>query len=349
MRSDNRKDIDMTNEKITVRLIDNDSVVKRNRSGRIWVLAGTASLLLVGTPTIFTFIISTFAPMLAIPGIIGGIVVGGMMLSKLMRRFIVSVPPATAFVTLNPLLSFFSMPGNPNVTYGPGDHISYFWEEREKSGNLSLQVITMEFTEEVPGKNVQLLITGSMQFKVDLSNASSFIGIDESTIRAGIIDLIKAEISQKLAGNTIDKAKSKLEEMNKDLFKKFSMLELPAEPGDTEKKYNPDKPSEYERKYGILVVAVTVTGIDIPEKTQETRDALDQAAQVSKGIASMLGLSVTEMKRRLLTKDQKVSEYNELLDRWFVQSGKAKMDVTVFKGFEGAAKLFGTALAGKGK
>ena len=327
----------MANAKIDPRLIDRDDMINRNRDARKYTFAAIAAASVCVPALIGWSAVGWISAPLAPFGAAVGVLIGGKFLSKQMRKLIISVPQATTYVTVNPLLSLIGKGGDPNISYGPGEGFSFPWEERGAEGNLSTQIITIEWTEEVPGKNGQLLVKGSLQFKVDIANASSFIGVDESTIRGGIIDIIKAKVSTDLSSKTIDQAKAKIEEMNRELTKIFSLGE------------NNGSKSDFEKRYGIEVVAVTITGIDNPPKTQDVLDSLAQAEQVGKGIANMLGISRAALKQKIESGAISVTEYNEMIDRWFVQSGKAPMNVTVFKGLEGAAKVLGAAMAGKGK
>jgi len=325
-------------------LLGTDAMVERNRlsRGAIFVTSMIASA--------------------AIPSAIGdslggsigavvGLAIGVKVASSIAPWFIVRVAQAQVFVTINSLHTFLGRKGEANVTYGPGMHAAYPWEERDPKGNLSLDIITLPFEDEVPGKDTRLKVKGSMQFRVDIKHAPSFIGIDQSTIQGGIVDLIKSTISSKLATMGADDAKAAITQINTDLMAKFGF----APPKNDDTDASPDLPgkdsriSDLEKQYSIEVVAVTIAEIDLPEKVQASRDALDQAEQVFKGVAKLMGLTPDELRAKMASKEITLDKYNETVDRFFVQSGNANMDVKSFKfnDIEALGTAIGNALRGR--
>jgi hypothetical protein len=307
--------------------VGKDSDLERDRFTRWIVFLLCTSTITLGSTAVGTSIAG-------LPGFVVGLAVGAKAVISLSKYFIIRVPQAQVFVTLNGLRTFFGIPGDANVKYGTGDHVTYPWESRDEKGNLSLDIITLVYTESVPGKDSKLEVTGSMQFRVDIKLAERFIGVDQSTIVSGIVDLIKAAISGRLATKTADEAKAEIEQMNIDLLKKFGLAEEGAKDPNV---------SKLENVYGIELIAVTVTGIDLPQKVQETRDALDQAEHVLSGVAKMYGMELADLKTKLGNNGITTAQYNEMLDRFLANTGVAKMDIKALKinDLDGVAKVLG--------
>lgn len=317
---------------------DSDSEIKRNRILR-WAVAGIAAVIITFIPGIL--IGYTLASIIPISGIgwLGfflGIASGLYVLAYVFPRyFLIRVGQVRCFVTLNPLLSFFGIKGNPNITYGPGDNIAFPWEERSRKGNVPLDIITLDWEENVPGKTTQLLVKGSYQFKPDITMASRFIGVDDSTILGGVIDLIESKVSSILATKSADSAKREIDKLNIALGAYFGI--------------ETDEPSlevsNFEQGYGIHSVQVTVSSIDLPAHVQKTRDAVDEAEQVLRGVAKMYGMSTTELKQKVSGGKISIPEYNNMLDRFAATSDNATMDVKAIKldGLNEVARVFGEA------
>ena len=305
---------------------ESDGVVNRNRIGR-WIFLISSAL---GIPILTgTFLQLSIGPLLEFPGEtsllwITGWLLGGEIFARISPNYWVMIPQVQFFVTLNPFRSFFGSKDDPNVIYGPGgDGPSYPWERRSRKSNGTLEVITVEWSEDVPGKDALLLVSGSYQFQVDLRRADRFIGIDESTIRGGIIDLIKSHVSDKLSKRSVDSAKGKIGEFNIQLFEKFGL---------NEKTSAKDKEvSEFEEEYGIRTVKVTITGIDLTKETQKSRDSIDEGRSMKKAIVELYGMKLKTLHQRVEKGDISVEQYNEMIDRAFALSNNATMNINAFK------------------
>lgn len=304
----------------------NDRVLDRDRATR-WIVFVLCMAGIVLVPALIIFTIIGWI------GFVIGLAVGVKVAFWLSPRFVIQVPQAQAFVTIDDLHTLLGREGDANVVYGPGTHISFPWESRSEKGNLSIEIITLPFSDEVPGKDTRLSVRGSMQFHVDLECAWRFIGIDQSTIQGGIVDLIKSTVSSELAVMTADVAKAQIQSLNNKLYLEFGLgpstdvpAEEPREPSVTQ-----GQVSNLEHRYAIKVIKVTIAEIDLPDRVQKTRDALDQAAQVFKGVAAILGMTEDVLRTKLDDGSISVEMYNEAVDRFFVQSGVSDMKVTAFK------------------
>ena len=333
---------------------ETDAMLKRNRLFRAGLLIGAAFLAsflpgLLFAALMWLIPISGMAPM----GFVIGATAGQYAFASYAPKFFVVVTQAQAFVTLNNAKALFGIGGNPNNTFGPGTSLEWPWVTRSRRSNLSLQIITLNFTEEVPGKETQLLVKGSYQFKVDLRKASRFVGVDESTIRGGAIDLIRSEISDKLADKAADEAKREIPEFNRRLGAKFGVAPSSTTDEETEtprERKAAETVHEFEERYGISSVAVTVTGVDLPPEVQQARDAVDKSGQAIRSVASMFGLTEEELKTKIRNNEISRAEYIEMLDRTLAQGKTATMNIQAFKlgGLEGAIALFDKLVNKKG-
>lgn len=325
---------------------ESDADIPRNRTGRALFFIGSVVLASLIPGLIGGWLLGYIpASGTGTLGFILGAIGGQLAFANVAPLYFVIVPQAQAFVTLNDWMALFNVKGNPinvegnpNNTFGPGKSLEWPWVTRSRRSNLSLQVITISFTEEVPGKDTQLKVKGSYQFKVDILNASKFVGIDESTIRGGAIDLILSEISQTLSGESADEAKGNIQNFNDKLGERFGV-------GGKDPNSTAPEVAEFENRYGISSVAVTITGIDLPEDVQKTRDAIDESAQAVRSVAAMFGMTPEELKAKL--KDGKISleNYIEMLDRTLAQGGASSMSIQALK--FGGLEALAAAIAGK--
>lgn len=322
-----------------INLVESDDMVRRNRIGRVAIFV-LALAVTHAVPMYFVGFILGRIPFAGsdVLGYIIGFVIGGWAFSRILPRFFVRVPQAQVFVTTNNWWPW----GNPNVKYGPGDHFAFPQEQRGRKSNLPLAIITIPFTENVPGRDTELLATGSYQFKVDIRISDHFIGVDESTIRGGVIDLIKSKVSSELSNEDDETAKAKLPEINAKLENEFGLIRGAQKTHEV---------NDFERHYGIQTVALTISGIDLPPDVQATRNAVAEARKVFAGIAGMLGVTERELRRRIKAREYTSEEYIELLDRFAVFSKNAVGNVQMLKlrGLEGASLFLGNLVGGAQK
>lgn len=324
-----------------VRHNDSDSEIKRNRKGRWLVLIGSILVTWASIMAPTTYIVSLMLatkPSLMVAGLLSAWATMEVFRHLLPRYFLITVGQIRAFVTLNPLMATFKIKGSPNVIYGPGTNVCYPWEKRSAKGNVSLDIITIPFTEQVPGKNTQLLTTGSYQTKPEITRADKFIGVDAATLQGGAIDLIKAKVSADLATKTADEAKGELDTINDKLYAYFGL----------NNEHPNDDVSKFEDDYGIHTVKVTLSGIDMPPSVQATRDAIDKANQVRKGLAAMFSMSEEDLMAAVKNGVIKTEQYNDMVDRFAAMSGNATLEVKAnkYSGLDSVAAALGAALSG---
>lgn len=301
-----------------------DHSVKRNRLGRwAFFLTSLFTFLLLPGFAINTILSGVNAPdWIYVPVILVGAVFGGKLFSKFLPRYIIIVPLVQGYVTVNQAMSLFGLSGSTNVIYGQGWHISYPWESRSKEGNFSLEIFTLPFNVAVPGREAQINVSGSYQFRVALPRGDRFIGIAEETIENGLLDIIKAEISALLPEKTSDDAKRDIQVLQKFLEHAFGLSRNKQSSGDVHR---------FEESYGIESIAITISNIVFPESVQKSRNAIDKAMQVMKGVATMYGITPERLKERLESEEINYKDYNEMVDKFLAQSGDASMDIKAYK------------------
>jgi uncharacterized membrane protein len=298
-----------------------DSSLTRSRRLR-WLVFSLSLGLCFAVPMWLCHVLALqFSEALGVPALFAGALVGIELFVRILPYYIVDVPQVQGFVTINNLVPTFNFGGVVDVIYGPGIHISFPWEGRSEKSNFSLEVFTLQWNEDVPGADTQLLATGSYQFEVDLNRADRFIGIDPATIETGALDIIKAEVSRLLATKSGNDAKREIDEINDSLKERFG-LKQGSSIEDVER---------FEKRYGIRSKAITIAGIDLPELVQKTRDAVDEAQQVINGVAAMYGMESGTLKDKLANGNIALESYNEMLDRFAAKSGNATMDIKAYK------------------
>ena len=308
---------------------DNSSTVPRNRSARwIVVIVGSFAILVFGwmTGALFGILIGGFGSWIADLLGIAGFVGAGLLLSKLLpKKGFVSVPDGQAFITDDPLEGYYKGPlgflaspekdstGNM-VAYGPGLHPTFFWENRNVTGNHSTENVTKKFKESLPTSTSAVEAAVSLQYQADLSELRQFHLNDTSTIVTGIESFVRSFLSSELASMSADDAKNKLRTINTDLANQF---------GGT------NAVTKFEKGYGIHITGLVIEGVDFPPKVQEARDARDEAMQMRQIVVEFTGLTEDEV-REIAKNEPK--RYDALLDKALVQSGNATMNVQVLTG-----------------
>jgi len=325
---------------------DYDSAVKRDRWSR-WAFLVISLVVFLAGPGLVVYgligIVIEVPDLMVAPIMLVGAMLGGAIFSNYLPNYIVSVPQIQGFVTVNNVMALLGFKGVTDVVYGPGWHVSYPWEKRSEKSNFSLEVVTLEFEETVPGKDVRLIVTGALQVEAAVSRGARYIGIDEETLRKGGLEIIKGQISQDLHDKTGDQAKSMVIEETESLMDLFGIKRTGQDkPKSENSKRDPDgtdstggktkSVAEFEKRYAVRTVAVTISGIDLPEDAQKTRDAVDEADKALTGVAAMFGYRnkdslITAIESKVITPEQ----YLEMLDRFLAKSGDANMNINALK------------------
>lgn len=256
---------------------DHDSMIKRNRVGRL-VCYIISLLLMMLIPMSFMGSITQKLFNFSALGLALGFGFGVFLNLRMFQYFWITVPQTVAFVTT----SLFSSGSSPNIAYGPGGHFAYPWEMRAESGNITLDVLTCSFTEKVPTKDTSMIVDGTLQFKFDLEHIATVVGIDITTIEQGFLAQVNEWLSTKLAGMAGNEAKNSIRTIRAELETEFMRTRC----------------DQLLHDYGIRVLGFQISSIDFPPKVQEVRDSIEEARAIGEGVAMILGFSsATALKR----------------------------------------------------
>lgn len=265
-------------------------------------------------PTWFaSFVGSIFGDVGSFIGALAGFVAGGFFLGIISKRLFVYNEEWSGYVTNNPF-------GGQNVAYGPGLHFSYPWEQRNQDGEYDLQVKTEPFELKAQTKSANVTVTGSFQYRIDLPHITKYIGAGESTIKGGLIAFIKTFLTEELAKEDAEYDRTHLGQINAALRDKFTKGS-----------------SELERKYGIQTVNLFLETLQLPEEAQKTRDAVDEAKQLTKVVAELAGYTgknaVKDYQEAVRTGAISHEQNKQLLDRAMaVSNNNARINVNTIEG-----------------
>lgn len=252
---------------------DHDGMVERNRFIRwtFMILVFSTTLFLTGAFGVEIGKLTELKNLDLLGGALG-VSLGVYIVLKIFPRFWVVVPQTSAFVTVN---MFSSAAADPNVPYGPGGHPAFPWELRTESGNMTLDIMTFSFEEEVPTKDTMMQVKGTVQFKFALERITTVVGIDITTIEQGFIAQINEWFSNRLSSMSGADSKDSVTSLREEIETEFE--ETRREMLLTE--------------YGILVTGFQVASIDFPKAVQEVRDAVEEAARIGENIWKMMGFT----------------------------------------------------------
>jgi len=226
-------------------------------------------------------------------------------------RSLIYNPEWSAYVTQD------AFTGN-NVPYGPGLHLSFPWEERNASGNFSLRVISKPFETMVQTKTAKVKAKGQLQYQIDLSNITRFVGIDATTIESGFIGFLQSFLTGRYADLTAEEARTTVRETNQALCNEFMNVNIH---GMT--------PADLETKYGIIVVTIMVSDLELPVAAQKARDAIDEAEAINKTVAALMSMEPKELAEELKSGKMSNERFLELLNRAMATSDNAEMKINV--------------------
>lgn len=293
-----------------------DKQVERDRLARLLSISITVAVLIFGPIYLGTYIGSWMGSGMTKFGFLVGLAVGiGFVASTAHRMFIYN-REWSAYVTNNAL-------SGKNVPYGPGLHLSHWWEERNKAGNYPLTVINVDFTVTVPTKTAAVKVEGVLQWMIDLRRITNFIGVDETTIKDGFIAFIQSFLTARFADITAEEARAQTAQTNTAMCNEFmgTTHAEGATPTPT------TTPVEFEQQYGITTVTVALKSIQLPPAVQAMRDAIDEATEAFHVAAQLNGMSVEEyakaVKDGTVTKD----DFHRSLQEALTLSGSAKMQI----------------------
>lgn len=301
---------------------------ERNRFLR-WINFIVSSVALLCAPTILVAYWGGLFEYEPIGRLLGFCVGGALEAWIAPSRMFVYNPEWTAYVTQNAFTGKM-------VPYGPGLHLSYWWEERNKRGNYSLRVITRGFSASVATQTAKVVIKGEYEYAIDLKFITRAIGVDETTIESGITAFIESFLTGQCAAEKADAVRGMIDELNRRLADEF-MCEVSTDENVACERENLQDSSSFGSKYGFITVGVVISSISFSDATQKTRDAIDEAVALHSVVANMYGFKIDkekgidELAEKLASKEISVKEYNTMLNRALAASDNAKMDLNVLE------------------
>ncbi|HVV39316.1 MAG TPA: hypothetical protein VHD31_03270 [Candidatus Paceibacterota bacterium] len=292
-----------------------DSTVERDRASRALDFAISTIVLWGGPIVLLLWWSMLVSPSLAPFAILIGFVIGAFLEYLGTQKLIIYNEEWTAYATNDPF-------SGDNVAYGPGAHLSHFWEQRNKSGIYSLERITRVFTVDVATTTSKVTATVTYQYAVYLPWLLNFIGNDISTIESGFIGFLQSFLTEKLAGDTAESARKKIRELNTLLAQEFMQVKNLA--GTSAR--------EFEEKNGILSVSILITGLALPEAVQKTRDAVEEARVLMEVAARMMGKDPEKFMQQVLDGTIPWSQYEKILNRAMAVSENAQLELFAVEG-----------------
>jgi hypothetical protein len=289
----------------------NDSDAGRSRFPRMLSALLSAAALFNGPATLLGYWGSLMGQPYVMPAILIGYVIGGILLARISPRLFVYNPEWGAYVTQN-------MFTGSMIPYGPGFHLSHFWEERNQSGNYSLKVIPVTFQVTVPTSTAAITVVGKYEYAFVLARLTTAIGIDKSTFDADIKAFIGSVITAFMANMNAEQARNSISEMNERLSQVFM-----GTGGHI---------STFEMNYGITIASIVIENMKFSDAVQKTRDAKDEASGLLDIVATIHGYTSEELKALIRENKISTADYQKMLNRALAASENAKMDITVIEG-----------------
>lgn len=289
-------------------------ITTRNRYTRFLSVFVTA-LLSFSLPTIFGILIgSIFGSGGAWLLGLAGFGVGGWFLGKISKRLFVYNEELRAYVTNDPFTG-------QNVPYGSKINLSHPWEQRNKDDEYDLQVKNVDFELPVQTEDSNVIVEGSFQYRIDLSNITTYIAVNPGTIEGALVAFIKTFLTSTLAGYSLEEARKNIVDINAKLKEKF----VSASEAD-----------DLQLKNGIKTVNLFLTTFKLPPQVQETRNSVDEAKQLAIVVATLANMTPEDYAQA--RKDGKIThqQHKELLDRAMaVSNNKSSINVNVIEGGNG--------------
>lgn len=300
--------------RIDLRAPHDSQITTRNCFAR-WMAFIITVVVVLGVPALFLGYWGWFlgnGTIATFSGLIGFCVGGEFLARMIPNRMFVYNPEWTGYVTQNAFTGTM-------VPYGPGLHLSHWWEARNKSGNYSLKVITRDFKVNIQTATARADVSGMYEYAINLAKIERAIGIHESTIESGLTAFIKSFLISRCAAKDAESVRGSISELNESLAQEY-MDEKGVE-----------NPSSFGTKYGFITVSIVIDNIAFSETVQKTRDAIDKAAALHEIVSRLYGFQPKELAMKLASGEIPVRDYNAMLNRAMATSENAKMDINVIE------------------
>ena len=306
-----------------------DKDTGRKWKGRLLATVVTISVL-VGIPTVLFGFFGWFLSngnwhVARLVGCIGFVIGAEFVARFAPRRMFIYVPEWCAFVTQNAWWK------STMVAYGPGFHLSYFWEARNAKGNWWMGPIMKGFALGILTTSGEVIAVGKYFFRINLANIQRAIGVTESAVE-GLFELsIKGLLTKMCAPWTVEKARESIGPLNDELKNVFMrpIEDDPNTPGDERQVIKFGDP------FGVVPVKVGIEDFNFSAKVTAAFDAAATAAMQAKVVAALFGIPYEELlERRKPGSTNPITDkvFLQMLDRAAVQSGAGKLNLTVYEG-----------------
>lgn len=261
--------------------------------------------IIVGIPTAFFTYVGHVLTFPRVGFLLGFAVSGWYAVGIVVNRMLIYNAEWTGYVTQD------SMFGGM-VPYGPGLHLSNWWEVRNAIGNYSLKVIDGTFGVGISTTTSKVTVNGEYEVAINLAKITSAIGINPASIDGAIQGFINSFLTERCATETADTIRGLIHELNDELAKMFM--------GEGEGKV--DLIGFFDT-YGLIVVSIVINSISLPEAVQRTRDAIDESVMVHKVAAGLMKMTPEVLAQRVLDGKMSHAEYMEVLNRAMAMSDNA--------------------------
>jgi len=252
-----------------------DSMIERDRGSRAFIgFVGPAAALFFG----YLFGV-TFAAFFKLPLVIGytvGLGIGALTATWLVSKSYITNDAVAAFVTVNPLVTL-SGGGSALVTYGPGFHFCFPWEQRSGGNNVDLREAAENFAVQVQGTTGTIHVKYSVRLRPDINRLPEFLA-GAASVASDLGGVISAVIVEQLATKGVKGAVAELPPLN-------AMLEDEFKHG----KSQGEKASDFEKRFGVIIGDVTVGEILPSKEVQKALDGASESAALDEVVARTLG------------------------------------------------------------
>jgi hypothetical protein len=263
-----------------------DSMVGRDRLPRAVVAVGGPFLIvflsfLIGAGLFTFFDLPTFI------GAGAGLFLGGFGAIWLFCRSYVTNPAITAFMTVDPLVALIGGE-DPHVTYGPGFHFAYPWEQRDAGNTVSLAEAAENFEVKIAGPTGGFTLKYSARLRPDIRRIPEFLG-GVASVASDLGDLISAEIIAVMANKPVQEALLHVPPLNESLRNKFAH-------GETQG----SDVTGFEERFGVIIGDVTIGEITPSKEVEETMSAVTESAIIDEMVYRSFGFKSTTALRKAI-------------------------------------------------
>ncbi len=304
---ENKKSVESTPHKVNERKPSDRDISDRKIASRYWVLL----VWVITLPLLSTFGTEWFVSIFfeKVPQLISSVSytvgfalgIGGLFLT-IDRWFLIRNPTTGMFLTIDTLQSLIGG-DSVNVSYGPGTHICFPWEERLAENNISLEEATNEFSTTVQCLDGILKVNGVFWARPDIKKPVEFLsGVGAFT--EDMEGLIIARIASLFSQKNVMQAIGELKSLNE------SLKTLTTDQEDVEK------------NFGIQLGAVVIKQLLPSEELQRTISAKAEASAIKDGTLSLLGAdSWSQVQEWLKDKTLTQADISLARDRYLSISG----------------------------